>query len=538
MWFGNLVTMRWFNDVWTKEVFANFMAGKMVNPQFPGTDHELNFLVSHYPQAYAVDRSAGANAIRQNLDNLNLAGQMYGPIIYHKAPIMMRQLELLLGEMAFQEGIKEYLKRSAFGNATWPGLIGILDRKTGVDLAAWSEVWVNSPGMPSFALGTTPTGEGAASAATTLTLLQSDPAAAGRLWPQEFTLWSVQNKHIESVRFTTENSLPLSSATAAAAEGLLLNADGRGYGRFPASLELFDDWAALTPVQRGVLLINSFESLISEPFGDPQKHLAALTKVLMQESNALLIDLAGDQLRQIVFTLLSPAERDALMTSLEETLWNRVLAQNAPDMTKQYFELYSQMALSEAALLRLYAIWSGALEVDQLSLQEPERIELAERLALRLPARAEAIIQTQLEQITNPDRRRRLMFIAPALSADASRRDLFFASLADADQRSTEVWVASALRHLHDPSRIDLAVKYIQPSLELLEEIQITGDIFFPSAWLDATLANHNSGEAAAIVRDFLAARPDYNPQLRMKILQAADPLLRASRLRAATGAQ
>ncbi|MDA8962338.1 M1 family aminopeptidase, partial [Congregibacter sp.] len=152
MWFGNLVTMRWFDDVWTKEVFANFMADKIVNPQFPDTDHALNFLVSHYPQAYGVDRSEGANPIRQQLDNLNLAGQMYGPIIYHKAPIMMRQLELLLGEEAFREGLQSYLSRYAYANATWPALIQILDEKTDIDLASWSEVWVNTAGMPVFML--------------------------------------------------------------------------------------------------------------------------------------------------------------------------------------------------------------------------------------------------------------------------------------------------------------------------------------------------------------------------------------------------
>ena len=65
MWFGNLVTMRWFDDVWTKEVFANFMAAKIVNPGFPALDHQLNFLVDHHPRAYAVDRSEGANPIRQ-----------------------------------------------------------------------------------------------------------------------------------------------------------------------------------------------------------------------------------------------------------------------------------------------------------------------------------------------------------------------------------------------------------------------------------------------------------------------------------------
>src|SRR6187549_1707521 len=98
MWFGDLVTMQWFNDVWMKEVFANFMAAKIVNPSFPEVNHELRFLLSNYPQAYQIDRTAGSNPIRQPLANLDEAGQLYGAIIYQKAPIVMRQLEMIVGE--------------------------------------------------------------------------------------------------------------------------------------------------------------------------------------------------------------------------------------------------------------------------------------------------------------------------------------------------------------------------------------------------------------------------------------------------------
>ena len=111
MWFGDLVTMTWFNDVWMKEVFANFMAAKIVNPSFPEVNHDLRFLVQHYPAAYDVDRTAGANPIRQDLANLNEAGSLYGAIIYQKAPIVMRQLELLVGEDMFRDGLRDYLQR-------------------------------------------------------------------------------------------------------------------------------------------------------------------------------------------------------------------------------------------------------------------------------------------------------------------------------------------------------------------------------------------------------------------------------------------
>ncbi|MDP5092087.1 MAG: peptidase M1, partial [Polaribacter sp.] len=59
MWFGDLVTMKWFNDVWMKEVFANFMADKIVNPEFPEINHNLSFMMTHYPSAYSEDRTKG-----------------------------------------------------------------------------------------------------------------------------------------------------------------------------------------------------------------------------------------------------------------------------------------------------------------------------------------------------------------------------------------------------------------------------------------------------------------------------------------------
>ena len=126
MWFGNLVTMQWFNDVWMKEVFANFMAAKMVSPDFPEINHDLRFLMAHYPSAYDVDRSSGTHPIQQPLDNLKNAGSVYGAIIYQKAPIMMRNLESWIGPENFQHGLQDYLIAYSYRNATWDDLVNIL----------------------------------------------------------------------------------------------------------------------------------------------------------------------------------------------------------------------------------------------------------------------------------------------------------------------------------------------------------------------------------------------------------------------------
>ncbi len=182
MWFGDLVTMRWFNDVWMKEVFANFMAAKIVNPSFPQVNHELRFLLEHYPTAYQVDRTAGTNAIRQTLPNLNDAGQMYGPIIYEKAPIVMRQLEMIVGEVPLRDGLREYLKTYAFGNATWLDLVRILDARTPQDLAAWSQAWVEQRGRPEFSMSVRAGSDGKLA---DISLAHSDPLRRDLVWPQQ-----------------------------------------------------------------------------------------------------------------------------------------------------------------------------------------------------------------------------------------------------------------------------------------------------------------------------------------------------------------
>ena len=150
MWFGDAVTMKWFNDVWTKEVFANYFAAAITEPLFPEVNHELNFLRTYKAAAMAQDRTEGRTAIRQSLDNMNNAGLVYNNIIYNKAPVMMRKLAAMMGEDAFKAGIREYLAEFKYGNATWDDLIAILAKHTDEDVAGFSRTWVDQPYWPEY----------------------------------------------------------------------------------------------------------------------------------------------------------------------------------------------------------------------------------------------------------------------------------------------------------------------------------------------------------------------------------------------------
>ncbi len=524
MWFGNLVTMRWFDDVWTKEVFANFMAAKIVNPSFPGINHDLQFLVRHHPRAYSIDRTAGANAIRQPLPNLNQAGQLYGSIIYNKAPIMMRQLEMLLGQDAFQNGIRQYLTQSAYANASWPDLIRVFDALTNVDVAGWSSVWVNTPGRPAFSL---------TQSDPSPALVQTDPMAKGRIWPQTFGVQLLKDKALSSyeVEFAGASET-LNQELVTHSDQLLLNSDGLGYGLFDASLGHLEHWPQLTDLSRASLLVNLYEQMLESGQPTPDEYAKALIQRVKETDNQLLLRLALRYLTRTYWTLLPDASRLGLSVMLEQALWDELITAAQPSVRKLFFDAYTSVADSSKSLDRLEDIWRGSTTVEGLVLSERDMITLAISLAIKRPASARDIVDTQLQRIESADEKRRFRFIAPALSADAAVRDAVFDSFKQAENRQTESWVLDALWALHHPLRVAHSEKYVLPSLELLEEIQATGDIFFPAGWLGTTLRNHHSACVLQTVDTFLARRPDYNPQLRLKLLQAVDPVKRSHRLR------
>ena len=166
LWFGDLVTMRWFDEVWTKEVFANHMAAKMVEPMFPETNHELSWLKGYLAPAMDEERTEGATPIRQDLPNLADAGLIYNNMVYDKAPVMMRMLEEMIGPETLRDGLRKYLSEYSYGNAFWDNLVDILDSLTDKDVRNFSKSWVNdrrggdmSGVLKSFADGSREAGE-------------------------------------------------------------------------------------------------------------------------------------------------------------------------------------------------------------------------------------------------------------------------------------------------------------------------------------------------------------------------------------------
>lgn len=550
MWFGDLVTMKWFNDVWMKEVFANFMADKITRPRGGDEGADLKFLIEHYPGAFSEDRTPGSNPIRQPLDNLNNAGMLYGNIIYDKAPIMMRQLEQLMGKSAFQKGVRAYLKKYANGNASWPDLINILNQNSSMDLKKWNEVWVNQSGRPLFRYDL----QIKNGLISRLTLHQqpelkdnagrqdktsednngTDTAKTARkIWPQVFDVDFYYTNSVKHLGVRNASS----DMDIKAAKGLpkplfiLWNASGKGYGIWPTDTVLIKNLHRIKPaVSRASAYINLYENMLNGSQVSPEKLLQVYQKALSKEQTELNIKLLTGYLPTIYWEFIKPEQRKKLNQNLEDGLWKQIGQHRQGNIKKLILNAYIKIFTGKPAQERLKTIWDKQLPPEGVHFYEQDYADLALALALRMPDN-HAFLDSALNRISNPDRKSRFRVAMQAADADPAIRSKFFKSLSTPEGRSNESAVIQALYLLNHPLHQPESEQYLKSSLRQLAEIQRSSSIFFPKSWLLATFSYYQSATANDIVQSFLQKNADLNPKLKGKVLQATDNLRRSQHL-------
>lgn len=515
MWFGDLVTMDWFDDVWTKEVFANYFAACITEPLFPDINHRLNWMKTYTAAALSEDRTPGTNSIRQPLDNLQNAGLIYGQIIYNKAPVMMAKLVELMGKKNFRAGIQEYVKTYAYGNATWDDLIRILCSHTDELLEAFSDVWVNRKGMPHIRFEVR---------GDQLAVVQQDPYRRGLNWPQQFNVTFCSEARDTTVEVSMKDSVCLIPLPFEPTH-ILPNTDGRGYGLFipdEGSMQwLLAHWQELSDdTARQAMLMLLHENYLAKHFAD-DVWMQALLNGLRKEQNPLI----ASTLTSYLSTPLRELP-EAMRAATEQELYALCQTHPLTSCRTQLLRTLSTEAYSTPIVQLLYKVWESR---SAALLSDNDYTTLAYELSLRLPQESDRILDTQRKRITNPDRLRQFDFISQAVTPDTLKMDSLFHALLLPENRRIEPWAASALHYLNHPIREAYAVKYIRPGLEVLREVQRTGDIFFPRKWAGVLLGNHRSREARQEVEKFFEAHPDYLPLLKNKVMQAAYPLMRST---------
>lgn len=146
MWFGDIVTMAWWNDLWLNESFASFMATLAMDEATGFKEAWQDFFVDMKDWAYWEDSLVTTHPIEATIPNVKDAFATFDGITYGKGASVLKQLRYYIGAENFKKGIRHYMKIHAYKNTTLADFMSALQSQTDKDLKAWAEVWLRQSG--------------------------------------------------------------------------------------------------------------------------------------------------------------------------------------------------------------------------------------------------------------------------------------------------------------------------------------------------------------------------------------------------------
>ncbi|HYC50305.1 MAG TPA: M1 family aminopeptidase [Gemmatimonadaceae bacterium] len=532
-WFGDYTTMRWFDDLWMKEGFATYMSAKMQHAMGDSTAW-MSFYLRNKATAYDVDVTAGTTPVWQVLGNLDQAKSNYGPIVYNKAPSVLKQLDHLVGTTAFRAGVRDFLMQHAFGNATWRELLQAIGRQAGRDLTSWGQAFFVRPGMPVIEQELTLGNDGKIDR---LALIQrpAQQLSGDVVWPMkvDVLLRIGSRDSIIPVEMRAETTVVVPARGLAAPTYVYANANDFGYGLFMLD-DRSRDWLLSNRVNVSdpflrAMFWGSLWDLVRDARLDPRRYLlAAIPAMLAEQDEQITARLLG-RVSRIVERYSTSITNDA-RERIEEALLRGATDGTKPyGLRKNFFDTYVTVARTPRALVRLNA-WLDSTTAAGEPLRQPTRWSIVTALTSRAFPTAAARLEQESVRDTSTGGKRRAFIAAAATPDPAVKRDYFTRYFADASLN--EDWVTSSLGAFNDPAQSPLTLQYLRPALDTLAWVQKNRRIFFLGRWLDAFIGGHDSHDALAVIDRFLLEHPNLPRDLRLKVLQSRDDLERTVRIR------
>ncbi len=537
-WFGDLVTMRWFDDLWLKEGFSTYMAAKMQDELDPGSEAWKTFYLRNKPAAYGVDVTEGTVPVWQELENLDLAKGNYGPIVYNKAPSILKQLEFMVGEGAFREGLGVFLRRHAYGNATWEDLLRAVEEASGTSLRAFGEQYILRAGMP--VVETVLEEDGGR--IRRLALVQR-PARAlhgdrGGWWPGRVRVrlgWRDRPDTVLAASFVGETTVVEGAAGLPAPDWVWANDGDFGYGLFLPDARSAAYFARhVGETEDGLLramLWGALWDLVREARLDPAEYLSLSLRELPRERDEQISGALLGRASTALTRYLPPDEAARLLPAWEEMLLARAENDSLPyGLRKTALDTYLGVARTPAARGVMREYLAGTRLFAGEPLRAPSRWSVVTQIvALGDPA-ADSLLAAEEARDTTPESARRA-FVAGAARPDSASKALYFERYLR-DPSLNEEWASASLSGFNDPTHAALTLPHLRPALEELEWIRDNRRIFFLPRWIGAFLSGQASGEALEVVDGFLASHPELPVDIRRKVLQSRDELERTVRIR------
>ena len=533
-WFGDLVTMRWFDDLWLKEGFAQYMAYRTLADLEPPSGVWKRFYESIKPNAYTIDGTRGTTPIYQQIKNLKDAKSAYGAIVYSKAPSLLRVLSFRIGEDAFRLGTQLFLKEHAYANAEWSDLIGAFSRSSKTDLLPWANAWVQQRGMPQVEIDwdCDPSNR-----IRRFQISQKDALGERGLWPIEMEVLLGHKNDPPTKLEATLNTASMSLASAigkSCPDYVFSNNDDHGYGRFlldpKSQTEVIAELPTIGDPFLRALLLGALWDGVKQSRLAPAAYLDLAMTLLPAEKDAEIANTLLARMRTAYAVYLPQEKQRATATAMEALLLKQMRDAATPDLRIAAFRSFNSIASTPAGLGVVKDLLTAKTAVPGMPLRQRDRWNLISTLIAQSDPDAEDFLAKEAAKDTTEEGKKSA-YIAGAGRALAANKQRYFSDYLT-KEKVREDWITASLAQFNEWNQSSFSAPFLKSALEALPQMKRERKIFFVNGWLASFVGAQRTRESLEIVDDFLAS-PTLDADLRLKILEARDELERTVRIRA-----
>jgi aminopeptidase N len=545
MWFGDLVTMQWWDDLWLKESFADFMGTFSMVEATRFTDGWITFANNRKSWAYRADQLPSTHPITADIRDLEDAKLNFDGITYAKGASVLKQLVAYVGRDAFLEGARRYFKRHAYGNTRLGDLLSVLEETSGRDLTSWSKSWLETAGVNSLTPQVTLSGEGRI---TELAVVQEAAASHPELRPHRVAVGlyrrtadgSLERYARAEADVDGPRTVIAELAGAEAPELVLVNDDDLTYCKIR-----FDENSLATlrerlgdisdPLARA-LCWTSLWNLTRDALMPARDFIGLVLRFAGRESDIGVLQMLHAWARSALVHYAAPGWREEGGRLLAEGAVKELrLAEPGSQHQLTWARFFASVASAPAELQLLNGLLEGSAKIDGLEVDQEMRWAFLETLAT-YGAADETVLAAELARDdTASGKRHQVRCLAARPSAAVKAQA--WAQVVESDALSNAL-VEATIAGFQQPSQRELTAPYAEKYFAAIERvwdersIQIGMDVvrgLFPGL--------QDSPETLAATDAWLSSRGEAAPALRRLVVEARDDLGRGLRGQACDGA-
>lgn len=536
MWFGDLVTMDWWNGLWLNESFATYMANLELAQASEFTTAWGTFYSRTKQWAYHTDELVTTHPIELPVNTTADAFTNFDGITYGKGASVLKQLPYYLGEENFRKGVATYLKTHSYGNTELEDFIGALSEASGKDLTEWTQQWLYKSGVNTLHTDFTCDNDQLKS----ITLTQTTP--------QDMDLPTLRSQRTQLGLYAIDGDNPAQQLAAIPVlyEGEKTNVDLASYGDLRCPDLIYpnlDDWAYVkvalddksnATLKQHILQFedNNLRIMLWQGLWDSVfEQTISLTEFVNFASDKLTheksVRINNQVTRQLTyanqyFWLLDKNGKNYAKqrTQIADFLW-RSIAKQAPgsDLQKTYFDSWTSVAANKQHLTRMRNLLTGKTSLDGLDLDQDRRWKMIVGLNAYGFSDYRTLTKKEIHR-DGSDRGKLKALAANAARPEAKNKEKWFAQITSIDGRYKLAEITEVMENLFPANQTQRLEHYADELLAALPDLARAKDERFlarySKALLPASCTEASVEKLANGIKKYSALNPVLNKQLRI----------------------